>query len=396
MTPDDDGDSGRRTITTNSANVLMLLANGFQPDPRVLKEASTLVEHGFAVTIICLDREQSMVPEELVEGISIRRLRVGRVRPGRADSLAIALPRFYLQAARAATELHGVRPFDLVHCHDFDTVLLGLYLRRRLRLPVVYDLHDLYSAFFGDGTLAHAVQRIDRWVYRTVDAMILVNDRFYSLPDVDRGKTEVIMNAPAKAGNRISPVTDVGLFYAGNLNASRDMRYALPVLQDSGLRVQLAGDGPLLDTYRAIDCGERISFPGRIRHSEVSDRTRDCLAVLALYDTTNRNNQLVSPNKLFDAMKWGKPAIVSAGTVMAEIVERRQCGITVSYGDAVSLRAALAELRDPDRYDQMCRNAHGAFCDTYNWDAMAPRLLSLYQDLLGGKWSKSRAGWRNR
>ena len=55
-----------------------------------------------------------------------------------------------------------------------------------------------------------------------------------------------------------------------------------------------------------------------------------------------------------------------------------------SYGDPDSLRDALAQLHDSDRYPQMCRNAHQAFLEAYNWDdVMAPRLLSLYRRLLG-------------
>ncbi len=371
-----------------SSNVLMLLANGFQPDPRVLKEASSLVERGFSVTVLCLDRHQDLPPEEDQAGIRIRRFRVGRVRPGEAGSLAVALSRFYLRASRAARALHAERPFDLIHCHDFDTVLLGLRLRRRLGAPVVYALHDLYSAFLGAGLVARAVQKLDEWVYRKVDGMILVNDRFFALPGLDRARTEVVMNAPTLAAGKISTVTDAGLFYAGNLNEGRDMRYALPVLKESGLKTLIAGDGPLLEAYREADCGGAVSFPGRIPHAEVENRTRDCLAVLALYDTANRNNRLVSATKLFDGMKWGKPAIVSAGTVMAEIVEERRCGFTVPYGDAESLRSALVELRDPERYRRMGRNAHQAFLEAYNWEVMTPRLLSLYEKLLAAPWRR--------
>ncbi len=370
-------------MAANPKNVLMLLANGLAPDPRVHKEALTLVEHGLAVTVLCLDRKQDLPPEEEVDGIRVRRLRVGRVRAGHAGSLAVALPRFYRRAVRETAELHAARPFDLVHCHDFDTVLAGLYLRRRLGTPVVYDLHDLYSAFLGHRALRWALQKLDERVYRTVDGMILVNDRFYSLPHVDRGKTEVIMNVPPSAGSRRSEATHVGLFYAGNLDASRDVRYALAVLEESGLPAQFAGDGPLLDAYRAAECGPQIAFLGRIPPAAVVEKTRDCLAVLALYDTANPNNRLASPNKLFEAMKFGKPALVSSGTVMADIVESYRCGIAVAYGDPASLRSALAELRDPDRYREMCLNAHQAFLESYNWEVMAPRLLRLYDRVLG-------------
>lgn len=160
------------------------------------------------------------------------------------------------------------------------------------------------------------------------------------------------------------------------------MRYALEALRESGLSAQIAGDGPLLDAHRAADHDGSVTFLGRIPPAEVRDRTRDCLAVLALYDVSNPNNRLASPNKLFEAMKYGKPSIVSADTFMAEIVERWRCGISVPYGNVASLRRALVELRDPERYAEMCRNAHQAFLEAYNWEIMTPRLLFLYESLL--------------
>lgn len=197
-------------MKATTANVLMVLANGFHPDPRVHKEARTLVEHGFAVTILCLDRDQNLAPEERIDGIHIRRLRVGRVRRGKAGSLAGSLARFYFRALKAARASHSSRPFHLVHCHDFDTILLGLRLRRLLRAPVVYDLHDLYASYFDSRLLRRAVQKIDERVYRAVDGMILVNDRFRSLPHVGRCATEVIMNVSPRAGSVRSPATTSG------------------------------------------------------------------------------------------------------------------------------------------------------------------------------------------
>lgn len=44
--------------------IVMLLSNGFRPDPRVYQEAVTLVKNGFKVTIYAWDRERNLERKE--------------------------------------------------------------------------------------------------------------------------------------------------------------------------------------------------------------------------------------------------------------------------------------------------------------------------------------------
>ncbi len=54
--------------------VAMLLSNAFRPDPRVLKEAQTLAQAGYDVTVVAWDREGKFPPEERVGGLGVRRV----------------------------------------------------------------------------------------------------------------------------------------------------------------------------------------------------------------------------------------------------------------------------------------------------------------------------------
>jgi glycosyltransferase involved in cell wall biosynthesis len=366
-----------------SVDTLMLLANGFEPDPRVHKEARSLLRAGYRPTLVCLDRRCNLPAEEQVDGLRLLRIRVGQVRAGDPRSLMRALPLFYAQAVRAARRLHARAPFALVHCHDLDTMVPGVTLQRMLSIPLVYDIHDLYASFFAAPALQRAVNAIDERMRRAADGLVIVNERFLQFPGIDRQRTVVVMNVPSAEGSGTGSGTDSGLFYAGNLDHHRDMRYALPVLRASGFPVEFAGDGPLVETYRTMVPDGSVRLLGRISPAEVFERTARCKAVLALYDTRIENNRLASPNKLFDAMKYGKPSIVSADSVMGEIVRRHDCGVAVPYGDAEALAAALRQLHDPARYATMCTNALAAFRQHYSWEAMEPRLWGLYAQLIG-------------
>jgi len=50
--------------------VLMLLGNGFAPDPRVEAEALALVRAGADVTVLCWDRDGDLAPSEERGGIT--------------------------------------------------------------------------------------------------------------------------------------------------------------------------------------------------------------------------------------------------------------------------------------------------------------------------------------
>ena len=60
-----------------SKQIIMLLANGFNPDPRVYKEARYLLKIGFHLTILCWDREKGYeYPEyQIIDGMEIVRFK---------------------------------------------------------------------------------------------------------------------------------------------------------------------------------------------------------------------------------------------------------------------------------------------------------------------------------
>src|SRR5438093_11988180 len=86
------------------------------------------------------------------------------------------------------------------------------------------------------------------------------------------------------------------------------------------------------------------------------------------------NNRLAAPNKLFEAMMFSKPVLVTQGTAAAEIVREVGCGIVVPYGDREALRRALETLiLSPAESAAMRARGRAAFEAKYYWRAMEPR-----------------------
>src|SRR5690349_14092398 len=91
--------------------VLMLLSNCFDPDPRVYNEARTLVENGYAVLIVAWDRERLRPEKENLDGIEIQRVYVKSTH-GRGWTQMLLMPLVFLRMAGKALRTR----FDVVHC----------------------------------------------------------------------------------------------------------------------------------------------------------------------------------------------------------------------------------------------------------------------------------------
>jgi len=108
-------------------NILMILANPFTHDPRVYNEARSLVKAGHTVTVLGWDRKKENVPREVKDKITIVRsynTKFMNVLP--YDILRLHL--WWTKGYKDALKLQEENPFDVVHCHDFNTLQI-VYLR---------------------------------------------------------------------------------------------------------------------------------------------------------------------------------------------------------------------------------------------------------------------------
>ena len=120
--------------------VLMLLTNAFMPDPRVYQEAASLVKNGYAVKILCWDRGENLPENEVIDGIEIERIRIRSVH-SRGTSQVIFLLLLWLKMLWCSTK----EKFDIVYCHDFDTLPVGLLIKALYKRVVIFDSHDVFS-----------------------------------------------------------------------------------------------------------------------------------------------------------------------------------------------------------------------------------------------------------
>jgi len=148
--------------------VLMLLSNTFRPDPRVLKEARGLISNGYGVTLLAWDREGNRPQEDTVGGVNVHRIRAIRIR-GQLG-MVIGMINFWAKAVLSSRKA----AFDVVHAHDFDTLIPAVLISRLRRVPLVYDAHEHYSRMIAIDAPPAVMRLIDRLELRLVWSTDLV------------------------------------------------------------------------------------------------------------------------------------------------------------------------------------------------------------------------------
>ncbi len=94
-------------------------------------------------------------------------------------------------------------------------------------------------------------------------------------------------------------------------------------------------------------------------------------------------NQKNVPTKLFEYMAYGLPVVSSDLPSTRVFVEPEVNGVLVEAADPSAHAAALIRLLDdPGIAESMGRAGRQRIETLYNWEAMVPRLLSFYDEVL--------------
>lgn len=373
--------------------VLMTVSNPFTHDPRVSAEAQSLARAGYDVTVLAWDRGGTVPAKEVRDGVRIVRVRTTwRMKLLRYD--IFRLRPFWRLAFRHAAILHRQTPFDVVHCHDLDTLPIGARLKETFGLRLVYDAHEIFPYMVELSRAKPWVRRfaeLDCRLVPSADLVVLAGPAYqpYFSP-LARGTVVVVTNSRPLEDGAYEPSSGdrMTIAYYGGFDPNRLL---LPLaelaVEDDSFAVEIAGSGPLRDRLQELASRSRgnLRYLGMLSMAEVLPRTRKADVVFAVFDPAARLHKLAPPNKFFEALACGRPILVSKGTWVGDEVEAAGCGLAIEYSKA-ALREAIAALRqDPALRERMGRNALRFARDRYNWAREEATLLAAYDGLAAAK-----------
>ncbi len=368
--------------------ILMLLSNPFTNDPRVYNEAISLTKAGHSVTILCWDKKGSNPQTEFKNGIRVVRI----ANTPFMSSLPYEILRlkfWWREAYRAAMRLYEDEPFDIVHCHDLDTLETGVKLKRRLSVPLVYDAHEIWGYMLSrdlPNFVASHFLRKEKRLIKKADAVVTVNEPLKNyFAKLTEAPIVVVMNCKTPLTAEYSPPeNDVfNIIYIGTLNNARFILEAVDVVSKMpDVRLTIAGIGK--EQFVGVlknraEKSRNTVFLGEVGMDRVLPLTKGSDAVLCLTDPKDRNNSIATANKQMEAIATGRPIIVSRGTYPAEFTEKYGIGVVVEHSKE-GLRDGIERLKnDRDLRERMGRKALEIGLKEYNWDNQADKLLNLYK-----------------
>lgn len=373
----------------------MLLAYGFDPDPRVYQEAKSLVKNGFGVTIIAWDREIKWPKFEMRDGIKIERSHIKSLyRRGTSQLLFLFL--FWIDVF---FHLLG-RDFDIIHCHDFDTLPIGFILAKLRRKRIIFDAHESYSDMLEDnvsGLLKKLTFIIEKILIRYVDLLITVG-KILEEEYKRRGakNTCVVGNWKSIVDFKISiervqqekerlHIPDKMIVsFIGLLNKDRKISSLIEaVKKDSDVFLILAGEGELeKEIKEKIKGYPNIVFLGKYSPKKIPLYTNLSDVIYYVLDSQNPNAKYSAPNALFGAIACGKALITGTHGEIAKIVKEENCGIVLDDISFKQLNKAFKALNSNGLLDNYKKNAFSAAMRKYNWERAEENLLNVYKDCL--------------
>lgn len=384
-------------------HLAMILANPMHNDPRVDKEARDLVAQGYEVTVLAWDRGASLAPEEHRHGFRILRLPVASTF-GRGAAQVPALLRFY----RAAWPRILRGGFAALHCHDLETLPLGIAAARRLRLPLVFDAHE--PSYYADARrwrplLRAAALALEWTLVRRADVVLVTND--YQLQRCRRlgaRRACLVANWPERwlldAPSPAPRPRPLGIGRIGALDhdmgieelvqAHRILRQEFP-----GLRLVLAGQvtpGYAAPLDAALRDADGLVFRGAYSYAELPRLYAD-LDVAVLPQRRTPWFEHITPTKLFEAMARGVPVVTTDIGGVGALLGDYACGAVLErVTPAEIVRRVRPFLADAGRRRAAGEAGRRLIERQLNWDASRSALLGAYACLRGAAAGPARAG----
>jgi glycosyltransferase involved in cell wall biosynthesis len=390
--------------------LLIIVENLTVPfDRRVWMEATSLVEAGFQVSVICPTGGEHTRPYERLEGVSIYRYQS----PSPTQShLSYFWEFLYCWVMTAYLSVRVLRRegFDVIQaCNPPDTFFLLAWIYKLLGKRFVYDQHDLcpevYLARFKrqPNFLYRLLLLFERLTYGAADLVIVTNESYREVA-MGRGRVPadrvvVVRSAPDPRRFR-SAVADPALkrgkrflvAYLGVMAPQDGVDLLIDAIahivherQRDDIAFVLIGSGDSFQELKTLaqvkGLEEHVTFTGRIPDEDVA-RTISTAEVCVSPDPKNGLNDHSTMNKVLEYMALGKPIV--AFDLKETRFSAGDAAVYATPNDPADFAACVLELlADPGRRETMGRFGQRRLREVLAWSHSRAALVRSYARLAG-------------
>jgi alpha-maltose-1-phosphate synthase len=405
--------------------VAMALYGDLTHDSRVRKEARSLADSGYDVTIVCLASQGTRADLPPNVGVLTRRPAGPHVTPGSSNPFFVRrLSRIGAMRSRAAwlaTYIRGLRAWgalaveaagavDVWHAHDL-TGLAAISPHVRRHIPIVYDSHELFlesgTSEALPGIIRALLRAYERRLVSRAAATITVSQELAAILRHRYRPRElrVVHNCPPRwtqPEHRPTYVHDAAgvgpdasvILYHGVVGPDRGIEQLLEAMLEPGLEdahMVFMGDGPLrercLEAATAPRWGGRVHVLDPVPPSDLLPWVASAEIGAMPYQSSSLNNRLSTPNKLFECLAAGIPVIASDFPTLRRIIVDNPGGPLGAVCDPSDVQAIAASIRSlmrltPDEMAVLRDRCRVAAEERWNWGREAQTLVAVYTQIL--------------
>ena len=433
-----EGMSGMDEGERRARRVCMFVYNTMVHDARVRKEAKTLTDEGWEVTVLAINDPGRTPREETVHGFRIVRLSrsilgisrremrervrgratatpssrasgvkgAGRRRSAKARLTALVesvvrlsvypLRRVlvYFRFVRAALRTKA----EVYHAHDLNTLLMAWTASRLRRARLVYDTHEVATdrtglkfRWWGAFLEGRLIRRADRVICTTQTRADFTQRRYGIAPPV------VLRNLPAYleptcsgiAQERMGLSADTKLvLYQGGMQVQRGLEELLEAAtRIEGGVVLMLGSGrlkpALMERAESLGLEGKVYFHDAVPVDELPEWTACAYVGMQLLQDTCFNHHSSLSNKLLEYLMAGVPVVASDLPEMRRVIEDTGAGVLIDASKPEAIAEAVNRmLVEEGSREEMARRAREAR-GRYSWEREQQVLTDLYVSLLG-------------
>lgn len=393
--------------------ILMILNGKFPPDSRVEKEAFTLSEAGYEVTILCFTSDKNVPKTEFYEGIKIVRFRINEGLRDKLHALYLVVPFYRWLWKHHISRLLKRESFQFIHIHDLPLTDIGEKMKKAYGLNLVCDQHEYYSNWIVHNAhlntfIGRIVKKLSNWkkyekkYLKRADLVVTVEEplrqEYIQYVGINPDKIINIPNTPLKKFVE-SPINEkitqkyrdkFVLFYMGGVSELRGITTAikaLPFIKDVIPEIKLVLAGKIwkysnpVKTAEEIGVSEFVDFLGWVDYYDLPSYIKAsdvCFHIpLVLREETNKT----IATKIYQYLAIGKPIICSEAETMKNFVMNHQVGLVIKQNDAVDFAEKTIQLYEDKslrkKFEENCQK----ISSHYFWENTSKELVEKYNKL---------------
>lgn len=280
-------------------------------------------------------------------------------------------------------EIRRLKP-DVIYCHSTWAGLFARFPMLFLGKPcrVIYNAHGWAFLRNTAEWKRKVYAGIEKMLLHSTDTVVNVSKHEYNSAikyGLPSQKLQVIYSGISAEKGAIDPSVKmpshcVNLLFVGRFDPQKGIDYLLQEFlkcHRNDLHLTVIGDNVIGGTHIEKKNSDKVTFLGWVPHEKLASYYSQCDAV-------------VMPSRweafglvAIEAMKYGKPVIVSNKGALPEIVKDGENGLVFDFDDSKSLQSVLGKL-SKDKLHEMGNRAEKDFIEHYRLENMVSATIKNY------------------